>query len=100
MCCIDDTSEFSGNSGSSGISFSKANALPVEISSTNEKPEPISVPVKLERSKTANILSKEAAMIFDDKTSVHQKVLLSKMISFFLASFYRICLSLSKLLIL
>ncbi|PRQ25584.1 putative sterol 3-beta-glucosyltransferase [Rosa chinensis] len=71
-------SSSTGNSGSSGFSFSKTNALPVEISPTHERPEPHSVPAKLERSKTEstrpNVLSKEAAKIFDDKTSVHQKL--------------------------
>lgn len=88
MCCIDETYEFSGHSGSSDFSFSKAN--PVEISPTNEKPVH-SVPVKLERSKTEStrpgVLSKEAAKIFDNKIPVQQKVnYSSKVISLFLAS--------------
>lgn len=67
------------NLGISSESLSKGNTLPVEISSKTEKVESNSGPPKLERSKTdstrhQNILPKDAARIFNDKISVHQKV--------------------------
>ncbi|XP_068323498.1 sterol 3-beta-glucosyltransferase UGT80A2-like [Pyrus communis] len=71
----------SGSStGISGGSVSKANTLPpAEISSNIERRESNSVPIKLERSKTdstrhQNRLSKDAAKIFDNNISVHQKL--------------------------
>ncbi|KAM1661052.1 hypothetical protein ACFX2K_003975 [Malus domestica] len=68
------------STGISGGSLSKGNTLPpAEISSNIERRESNSVPVKLERSKTdstrhQNRLSKDAAKIFDDNISVHQKL--------------------------
>ncbi|XP_048430006.1 sterol 3-beta-glucosyltransferase UGT80A2-like [Pyrus x bretschneideri] len=66
--------------GISGGSVSKGNTLPpAEISSNIERRESNSVPIKLERSKTdstrhQNRLSKDAAKIFDNNISVHQKL--------------------------
>ncbi|KAM1122374.1 hypothetical protein ACFX2I_003936 [Malus domestica] len=68
------------STGISGGSLSKGNTLPpAEISSNIERRESNSVPIKLERSKTdstrhQNRLSKDAAKIFDDNISVHQKL--------------------------
>ncbi|KAB2602079.1 sterol 3-beta-glucosyltransferase UGT80A2-like [Pyrus ussuriensis x Pyrus communis] len=68
------------STGISGGSVSKGNTLPpAEISSNIERRESNSVPIKLERSKTdstrhQNRLSKDAAKIFDNSISVHQKL--------------------------
>ncbi|CAI9107474.1 OLC1v1006836C3 [Oldenlandia corymbosa var. corymbosa] len=63
---------------SAGGSFSRANTLPPEILNL-EKSEPPVNNIRLERSKTErqrhrNILSEEAAQIFDDKIPVQQKL--------------------------
>ncbi|KAF4386972.1 hypothetical protein G4B88_024544 [Cannabis sativa] len=76
-----ESGEASVNSpGTSGRSGVKINTLPMEISNS-DKIESSAGPLKLERSRTErhrhnnnNLLSEDAAQIFDDKLSVQQKI--------------------------